>query len=166
MFRISSPAFANNAPLPRRYAADGENISPPLEWSGAPPGTRSLALVVEDPDAPDPRAPRTTWVHWVLYDLPADAHSLPANAAARGLPAGTRQGLNDWNHAAYGGPAPPVGRHRYYHRLYALDTLLPQLDQPTKAGLLAAMQGHVLGTAELVGTYEVAHRLPMREPGT
>lgn len=162
MLSLGSSAFAHNTPLPRRYTAEGEDISPPLEWSGAPPGTRSFALIVDDPDAPDPRAPQRTWVHWVLHDLPADAHSLPADAASHGLPAGTRQGLNDWNRTGYGGPSPPVGRHRYFFKLYALDTLLPNLDRPTKAQLMTAMQGHILAEGELVGTYELSHGLAGR----
>jgi Raf kinase inhibitor-like YbhB/YbcL family protein len=157
MFSVHSPAFAHNAQMPRRYTAEGEDVSPPLEWSGAPPGTRSFALIVDDPDAPDPRAPRMTWVHWILYDLPADARALPEDAGRHGLPAGTRSGRNDWNRPDYGGPEPPIGRHRYFHRVYALDSLLPPLEQPTKAELLAAMQGHVLAQAELVGTYEMGH---------
>ncbi len=156
MFSISSPAFTNNASVPRKYTAEGENVSPPLEWSGAPAGTRSFALIVDDPDAPDPRAPQRTWVHWVLYDIPADTHALPANAASHGLPAGTHQGLNDWKRVTYGGPAPPIGRHRYFYKLYALDTVLPDLERPTKARLLNAMRGHVLAEAQLVGTYRMA----------
>jgi Raf kinase inhibitor-like YbhB/YbcL family protein len=157
MFSITSPAFADDTPIPSRYTAEGENLSPPLAWMDAPSGTQSFALIIEDPDAPDPHAPERTWVHWVLYDLPSDARSLPAGAAARGLPAGTLRGLNDWSRADYGGPAPPVGQHRYFHRLYALDTVLPELGQPTKANLVAAMQGHVLGQATLIGTYEMQH---------
>lgn len=157
MFSISSPAFGDKGAVPSKYTAEGENVSPPLEWHGAPAGTQSFALIMDDPDAPDPRAPQRTWVHWVLYDLPADTHSLPADVASHGLPAGAHQGLNDWNRAGYGGPAPPVGRHRYVHKLYALDTVLPKLDHPTKARLLAAMKGHVLAEAQLVGTYEKKH---------
>ncbi len=157
MLSLGSPDFAHNGPLPRMYTVEGENVSPPLEWSGAPPGTKGFALIVDDPDAPDPRAPQRTWVHWVLVDLPADAHALSADAARHGLPAGTRQGVNDWHRPAYGGPAPPIGRHRYFFKLYALDTLLPRLDHPSKAQLTTAMQGHVLAQAELVGTYEMNH---------
>lgn len=127
---------------------------PPLEWSDVPPKTARFALIVADPDAPDPRAPERTWVHWVLYNIPADARALPADAARQGLPAGTRSGVNDWKRAAYGGPAPPVGRHRYFHKLYALDTVLPALEHPTKARLLNAMKGHVLAEADLIGTYQ------------
>jgi len=154
MFAVRSPAFTDHGPIPRKYTAEGEDISPPLEWSGAPPGTRSFALIVDDPDAPDPRAPQRTWVHWVLYDIPAEAHALAEDARKRGLPPGTRQGLNDWRRSGYGGPSPPTGRHRYFHKLYALDVVLSDLEQPTKARLLNAMKGHVLAEGQLVGTYQ------------
>jgi Raf kinase inhibitor-like YbhB/YbcL family protein len=155
MLTLRSPAFAHNGAIPKKYTAEGANVSPPLEWSGAPAQTQSLALIVDDPDAPDPRAPQRTWVHWVLYDIPGDSHALAEDATGRGLPPGTRDGLNDWRRAGYGGPSPPVGRHRYFHRLYALDAVLPDLQHPTKARLLNAMKGHVLAQAELVGTYQM-----------
>ena len=155
MFAVRSPAFADNGPIPKKYTAEGQDVSPPIEWSGAPPATRSFALIVDDPDAPDPRAPQRTWVHWVLYDIPVEAHSLGEDARKQGLPAGTRHGLNDWRRTGYGGPSPPVGRHRYFHKLYALDVVLPDLGQPTKARLLNAMKGHVLAEAQLVGTYQM-----------
>lgn len=155
---LASPAFAANAAMPARFTCDGGDISPPLQWSGLPEGTRSLALIVDDPDAPDPAAPQRTWVHWVLYNLPADAAGLPEAAGSAQLPAGTREGRNDWARTGYGGPCPPIGRHRYFHRLYALDVALPDLGQPDKAKLLAAMEGHVLAQAELVGTYQRARR--------
>lgn len=151
---LSSPAFASNAAIPARHTCDGQNLSPPLRWSGLPPGARSLALIVDDPDAPDPAAPRMTWVHWVLYNLPAEPGGLSEGVAAAALPAGTREGSNDWKRTGYGGPCPPVGRHRYFHKLYALDAVLPDLGRPTKAQLLKAMQGHVLAQAELIGTYQ------------
>lgn len=154
MFAVRSPAFTHGGSIPKQFTADGADASPPLEWSGAPAGTESFALIIDDPDAPDPRAPQRTWVHWVLYDIPAAAHSLATDAARHGLPAGTRQGLNDWQRAGYGGPAPPVGRHRYVHKLYALDVPLPSLEQPTKRQLLEAMRGHVLAEAHLIGTYQ------------
>jgi hypothetical protein len=109
---------------------------------------------VDDPDAPDPRAPKMTWVHWVLYDIPAGTTSLPEGVSEKDLPKGTRDGLNDWKKTAYRGPCPPIGRHRYFHKLYALDVELPDLKNPTKAQLEKAMQGHVLAQAELVGTYQ------------
>jgi Raf kinase inhibitor-like YbhB/YbcL family protein len=152
---LSSPAFGDNASIPERYTCEGEDISPPLEWSGAPQGTKSFALIVDDPDAPDPKAPKRTWVHWALYDIPANVNELPEGAGKKArLPAGTREGANDWKRTGYGGPCPPVGRHRYFHKLYAVDTVLGDLKEPTKAQLLDALKGHVLGEAQLVGTYQ------------
>ena len=156
-FYLRSSAFTDQGSIPRPYTCEGADISPPLGWSGAPPSTQSLALIVEDPDAPDPRAPRMTWVHWVLYNIPVAVHELPAGASKSGTPAGTGQGLNDWKRARYGGPCPPVGRHRYFHRLYALDRTLQDLGTPTKAQLLGAMKGHILAEAVLIGTYEKEH---------
>lgn len=153
---LSSPAFASNGAIPPRYTCDGQDLSPPLRWSGLPAGTKSLALIVDDPDAPDPAAPRMTWVHWVLYDLSPSADGLAEGIGAAQLPAGAREGVNDWKRTGYGGPCPPIGRHRYLHKLYALDTLLPDLGRPDKAQLLDAMKGHVLAHAELIGTYQHA----------
>lgn len=146
-------SFKPNGEIPRTFTADGKDVSPPLSWSGAPSGTRSLALIVDDPDAPDPAAPRMVWVHWVLYDIPAATSSLPQAAKAGTLPEGTREGLNDWKRPGYRGPAPPIGRHHYVFKLYALDDLLPDLGDATKADVEKAMQGHVLARAELIGTY-------------
>jgi len=151
---LTSPAFANGSGIPSRYTCEGEDISPELRWEGAPPATRSFGLIVDDPDAPDPRAPKMTWVHWVVYDLPADVHVLPEDAPTHGLPPGAKQGLNDWKRAGYGGPCPPIGAHRYFFKLYALDAVLPDLGRPTKAQLLNAMKGHVLEEVHLIGTYE------------
>jgi len=151
---LTSPAFSPMGEIPRRHTCEGEDVSPELRWSGVPEGTGSLVLVVDDPDAPDPAAPRTIWVHWLLYDLPPDATGLPEGAKAANLPPGARQGRNDWKRTGYGGPCPPVGRHRYFFELYALDAPLGDLGEPTKAGLEAAMEGKVLARAELVGTYE------------
>ncbi|WP_166365733.1 YbhB/YbcL family Raf kinase inhibitor-like protein [Pseudomonas akapageensis] len=148
---LDSPAFHAQGAIPVLYTCEGKDVSPPLAWRGAPPGTRSLVLIVDDPDAPDPAAPKMTWVHWVLYNLPAGTTELPENVHA--LPPGTLLGLNDWQNASYGGPCPPVGTHRYFHKLYALDTVLPDLKQPIKAQLENAMRGHVLEQAELIGTY-------------
>jgi Raf kinase inhibitor-like YbhB/YbcL family protein len=131
-------------------------VSPPLQWRNLPAGTKSLVLIVDDPDAPDPRAPRMTWVHWVLVNLPTDAGGLPQGIPSSGLPPGTVEGLNDWKRTGYGGPCPPVGQHRYFHKLYALDVVLAGLVRPTKTQVEAAMQGHVLARAELVGTYQKA----------
>ena len=151
---LTSPAFADNGAIPKQYTCEGADISPPLNWSTAPQGTKTFALIVDDPDAPDPRAPKMTWVHWVIQNIPADAESLPEGAAERGMPAGVVQGLNDWKRTGYGGPCPPIGRHRYFHKLYAVDTVLSGLDRPTKAQLLNGLKGHVLAEAQLVGTYE------------
>jgi hypothetical protein len=151
---LTSPAFQANGEIPKEYTCDGKDQAPPLAWGGTPDGTKSFALIVDDPDAPDPKAPKTTWVHWVVYDIPASATALPKAAAAKSLPAGTREGVNDFKHTGYGGPCPPVGRHRYFHKLYALDATLGDLGRPTKAALEKAMKGHVLAQAELVGTYE------------
>lgn len=152
-FVLTSPAFAEGGEIPRRYTCEGDDVPPPLQWSGAPEGTRSFALVVDDPDAPDPRAPKMTWVHWVLYNLPPECRGLEEAVPRDGLPAGTREGTNDWKTLGYGGPCPPVGRHRYVHKLYALDAELPDLGAPSKATLESAMARHVLAVAELVGLY-------------
>lgn len=152
--QLTSPAFSANGDIPGRHTCDGENVSPPLSWSGLPEGTRSLALVVDDPDAPDPAAPRMVWVHWVLYNLPAHTAGLAEGIVPGALPDGTREGLNDWKRTGYGGPCPPIGRHRYFHKVYALDVILSDLGHPTKAQLEEAMKGHVLGKAELIGTYQ------------
>ena len=151
---ISSPAFPAGGTIPVEYTCEGADRSPPLEWAGAPDGTAALALVVDDPDAPDPAAPKRVWVHWLLYNLPPTSTGLPEGVAA--LPAGTREGRNDWGRTGYGGPCPPVGRHRYFFKLYALDAALPDLNHPTKADLEAAMAGHVLAKAELIGKYQKA----------
>ena len=150
--KISSSAFPHDGAIPAKYTCDGEDVSPPLAWSEVPAGTKSLALVIEDPDAPDPSAPKMIWVHWVLYNIPAACTDLAEGA--RALPAGTLEGLNDWQRSGYGGPCPPAGRHRYFHRLYALDAALPRLQRPTRPRLEAAMLRHVLAEAALVGTYQ------------
>lgn len=139
--------------MPARFTCDGDDISPQLAWAGLPAGTESLVLIVDDPDAPDPAAPKMTWVHWLLYNLPPSASGLPENVSAN-LPAGTLQGITDSHRTGYGGPCPPIGQHRYYFKLYALDTMLPDLGQPTKPKLEKAMQGHVLAHAELMGKYQ------------
>lgn len=152
--RITSTAFTPMGNIPTIHTCEGKDRSPPLAWSDLPPGTRSLALIVDDPDAPDPRAPQRTWVHWVLLDIPPTATGLSEGVAPADLPPGARSGLNDWNRTGYGGPCPPIGRHRYFHKLYALDTTLPDLKKPDKATLEKAMQGHILAKAELIGTYQ------------
>lgn len=151
---IESPAFAHLGEIPRVHTCDGADTSPPLEWGDVPDGTKSLVLIVDDPDAPDPAAPKMTYVHWVLYDLPPSATGLasaPGNAVA--LPPGTREGTNDWHRTGYGGPCPPIGRHRYFFKLYALDTMLGDLGAVGKPGVEAAMKGHILEHAVLMGTY-------------
>jgi Raf kinase inhibitor-like YbhB/YbcL family protein len=155
---LESPGFGAGEEIPSEYTCEGRDVSPPLRWSGVPEGTRSLALIVDDPDAPDPAAPKRTFVHWVVVDLPPDAGGLAEGAGQDGLPAGARAGRNDWDQPGYGGPCPPVGRHRYVHKLYALDTTLPHLRSPTKAELERSMAGHVLARAELVGTYRKRER--------
>lgn len=150
--KMASSAFSDGGSIPERFTCEGKDISPPLEWSDVPAGTRSLVLIVDDPDAPDPAAPKMTWVHWVLYNLPADSTGLAEAVAV--LPAGTAEGRSSWDRTGYGGPCPPIGRHRYFHKLYALDVVLPDLQQPDKQQLEEAMQGHVLAQAELVGTYQ------------
>lgn len=151
-FALITGAWAPGGAIPAVYTCEGEDSSPPLIWQGVPPGTQSLALIVEDPDAPDPSDPKTIWTHWVLYNLPATADAGLVRAVEQ-LSEGTLEGRNDWGRTGYGGPCPPVGEHRYFHRLYALDVVLPDLGEPDRAALLEAMRGHVLGQADLVGTY-------------
>jgi len=151
--QISSSAFSAGGEIPSRYTCVGQDTSPPLAWSGAPAGTRTFALVVDDPDAPDPAAPKRTWVHWVVYDLPATMNALPEGAGAAPPAAPAKAGLNDWQKPTYGGPCPPIGRHRYFFKLYALDTELG-LARATKAEIVTAMQGHVLAEAQMIGTFQ------------
>jgi Raf kinase inhibitor-like YbhB/YbcL family protein len=151
---LTSSAFTHNGAIPKQYTCQGSDISVPLAWSGLPAATKSLALIVDDPDAPDPAAPQLTWVHWVLYNIPPTAVGLKEAIKAGELPKGALDGLNDWKRTGYGGPCPPIGRHRYFHKLYALDVMLPDLKRPTKAQLEKAMQGHVLEKFELIGTYQ------------
>ena len=150
---ITSAAFEEGGNIPTIYTCEGDDISPPLVFSGVPENTRSLALIVDDPDAPDPDAPKMTWVHWVLYNIPPSCAGLDEDAEKSDLPPGTNDGQNDWHRTGYGGPCPPIGRHRYFHKLYALDITLPELATPTKAELKHAMEGHVLASASLMGTY-------------
>jgi Raf kinase inhibitor-like YbhB/YbcL family protein len=153
---LRSPAFADGGAIPKAYTCEGADRSPPLEFAGVPAGAKSLALVVDDPDAPDPAAPRMVFVHWVLWDMPAGAAGLAEGVGPKDLPAGTQVGKTDYRKTAWGGPCPPIGRHRYFFKLYALDTALGPLRDGTKAGLLAAMKGHVLEEAQLMGTYQKA----------
>ncbi len=151
---LTSTAFADGAGIPTLFTCEGEDLSPMLAWHGVPANARSLVLIVDDPDAPDPAAPKMTWVHWLLYDLPPTSNGLSQAVAPTALPAGTREGRNDWKRTGYGGPCPPIGRHRYFHKLYALDVLLGDLATPDKPRLEAAMHGHVLASAQLMGTYQ------------
>jgi Raf kinase inhibitor-like YbhB/YbcL family protein len=151
---LTSTAFEHNGEIPQLCTCDGRDVSPHLAWENVPQGAKSLVLIVDDPDAPDPKAPKMTWVHWVLYNLPPDTTGLAQAMSSRELPPGTLEGINDWKRTGYGGPCPPIGRHRYFHKLYALDIELPDLGSPTKAKVEAAMAGHVVASAELVGTYE------------
>lgn len=152
--QLTSSSFVNQEAMAKKFTCDGDDISPALEWSGVPEGTKSLALIVDDPDAPDPANPRMTWVHWIIYNIPATVSSLPENVKDEDLPNGTLQGLNDWQKTGYGGPCPPIGKHRYFHKLCALDTILPDLERPTKTKLEEAMEGHILDKAELIGLYQ------------
>ncbi len=153
-FSITSVAFDAGQKIPERYTCDNKDISPPLHWSGLPVGTQSLVLIVDDPDAPDPEAPKMTWVHWILYNLPADSDGLAEALQGHALPPESLQGINSWNRTGYGGPCPPIGSHRYFFKLYALNCVLPDLDHPDKDGLLQSMQGHVLAETVLMGTYQ------------
>jgi Raf kinase inhibitor-like YbhB/YbcL family protein len=154
---LTSPAFTQNGQIPSKYTCEGDDISPPLAWDGVPECAKSLVLIIDDPDAPDPKAPQRVWVHWVVYNLPAETKSLTENAAKAGLPQGTVVGLNDFEKTEYGGPCPPIGRHRYFHKLYALDIALG-LRGVTKSQIEQAMKGHVLANAELIGTYQKGER--------
>ena len=154
---LNSPAFKQDGQIPSKYTCEGDDISPPLAWMGVPQGTKSLVLIIDDPDAPDPKAPQLVWVHWVVYNIPPATKSLPENAGKAGLPEGTVVGLTDFKKAEYGGPCPPIGRHRYFHKLYALDITL-DLGRATKSQIEQAMKGHVLANAELIGTYQKGDR--------
>lgn len=153
MLTLTSTAFEGGSNIPAIHTCDGKDVSPPLAWSGVPPGAKSLVLIVDDPDAPDPAAPQRTWVHWVLYNIPPSASQLAQGVTAHDLPAGTHEGTNDWQRTGYGGPCPPIGTHRYFHKLYALDTVLPDLHKPNKAAVEKAMHGHILDKTELIGLY-------------
>ena len=155
---LTSPSFAHMGSIPAKHTCEGADLSPALQWANAPKEAKSLALIVDDPDAPDPKAPRMTWVHWVLYNIPPDASGLPEAVAAGGLPEGTLEGISDFKRTGYGGPCPPIGRHRYFFKLYALDAVLPDLKTPKKSDLVKAMEGHILSRCELVGTYEKAKK--------
>ncbi len=152
-FSIKSESFAHQGEIPRKFTCEGEDVSPPLAWSNVPAGAKSLVFILDDPDAPDPKAPMTTWVHWVLFNIPPATGGLPEGVKPEALPKGTAQGKNDWKRTGYGGPCPPIGRHRYFHKLYALDVVLEGLTTPSKAELEKAMASHILAKAELIGAY-------------
>lgn len=154
MLSLQSAAFNSGATIPPQYTCEGENISPPLDWDGVPAEARSLVLIIDDPDAPDPQAQRMVWSHWIVYNIPTDTHGLPAAVSSSQLPAGAEQGINDWQKAGYGGACPPIGRHRYFHKLYALDTELKLIGSVNKTRIEKAIKGHVIASAELIGTYE------------
>jgi Raf kinase inhibitor-like YbhB/YbcL family protein len=147
---LSSPAFTNGGKIPRQYTCEGADTSPPLAWNNVPSGAKSFALIVDDPDAPDPAKPQRVYVHWVVYNIPPDATSIGEASAP---PAGAATGTNDFGKKEWGGPCPPIGRHRYFFKLYALDTTL-DLKSPKKKDLEDAMRGHILAQAELMGTYQ------------
>jgi Raf kinase inhibitor-like YbhB/YbcL family protein len=154
---LTSPAFTHNGALAIKYTCEDDDVSPVLAWSGAPEGTRSFTLIVDDPDAPDPAAPKRVYVHWVLYDMAPSSTGLPEGVKPTDRPNGGRQGKNDFGDVGYNGPCPPIGRHRYFFKLYALDAMLGDLGAATKADVEAAMRGHILEQTELVGTYQGAH---------
>lgn len=150
-FELTSTAFSQGEPIPVKYSCDGEDISPPLAWGDPPEGTRSLALIMDDPDAPV-----GTWDHWILFNIPADMRELQENLPITGknqYPGAIFVGNNSWGRADYGGPCPPGGTHRYFFKLYALDTTISLLPGVNKQGLLAAMEGSVLAETELMGTF-------------
>lgn len=151
---LTSPSFAHEGEIPAHFTCDGNDISPALHWLGIPEGSKSLVLIVDDPDAPDPAAPKMIWAHWVLYNIPPVTNGLAEGVTEKNLPPGTLQGINDWKRTGYGGPCPPIGNHRYFFKLYALDTVLPDLHHPTKTQLEQAMQNHIVGQTELIGRYQ------------
>lgn len=151
-FRLSSPAFADGKEIPAHFTCDGGSISPPLAWTNPPADTKSFALVVTDVDAPDPKAPLKPWIHWVVYAIPADVRGLD-EGASRKLPPGSRNGRSDWKTADYGGPCPPVGKHRYVFELYALDLPPSNLGSPSRQALFSRIEPNVLGKARLTGLY-------------
>jgi hypothetical protein len=153
VMRFSSAAFSAGGAIPAKHTCQGPNLSPALAIADIPAGTKSLALIVDDPDAPDPAAPQMTWVHWVLYNISPKTQALPEGVASRDLP-GSLDGVNDWKVTGYRGPCPPIGKHRYFHKLYALDVVLPDLHKPSKAALEKAMRGHILAKAEWMGLYQ------------
>lgn len=149
--QISSTAFTEGQPIPAKYTCDDKNVSPPLKWTGGPAGAKSVALIADDPDAPV-----GTWVHWVLYDLPASASELPEDLPkSQYTPGGAKQGINDFKHLGYGGPCPPPGKpHRYFFKVYVLDAVLGLKPGASKKELERAMDKHILAQGQLMGTYK------------
>ncbi len=156
--KVTSPAFQQGGSIPSQYTCEGKDISPPLAWSGIPNNAKTVAMIVDDPDAPDPAKPQRVYVHWVVYNISPQTTSLAENASKSGMPSGAVQGKNDWGNSSYGGPCPPIGRHRYFFKLYALDTALTGLQNATKADLEKAMKGHIVDSGELMGTYQKAKK--------
>ena len=154
-FVLSSPAFNNYGVMPKKYTCEGKNVSPPLKWKGAPKGTMSFALTVEDPDAPDPKHPKTVWDHWVIYNIPGDKEVWAEDYGD--LPVGSCHGLNSWKKIGYSGPCPPTGRHWYIFTLYALGQYFENSGKPTKTKLLAQIEPYLLASAKLMCTYELEH---------
>ncbi len=150
---ITSTAFEDGGEIPTRFTGEGMDVSPPLAWTGVPPDARSLVLIVDDPDAPDPAAPKKVFVHWVVFDLPPATQGL--EEGMRNLPEGAKEGINDFRRTTYGGPMPPIGRHRYFFKLYALDKRLLFSEAPLKADVEKEMLGHIVAQAVLMGTYEL-----------
>ncbi len=155
-FSVTSTSYQDGSEVPQKFTCQGGDASPQLAWTGVPTGTKSLAIIVDDPDAPDPAKPERTYVHWVVYDIPPTTQSIPEGKpeGKERPPTGARAGKNDWGKPTWGGPCPPVGRHRYFHKVYALDAMLGDLKEPTKAQLEAAMKGHILAESQLVATYQ------------
>ncbi len=151
---VTSSAFEQGGKIPSRFTCEGNDTSPPLSWTGAPSETKTFALIVDDPDAPDPEKPQRVYVHWVAYNIPGNTTTLQEDASRKGLPGNAPHGRNDWDKRQYGGPCPPIGRHRYFFKIYALDTELSFVAPPTKNDLLNEMKGHILAQGELMGTYQ------------
>lgn len=152
--RLESNAFSHECPIPSEYTCEGADVSPPLSWSEVPHETKSFVLIVDDPDAPDPKRPVRVWTHWLIYNLPATTRQLDRGVSR--LPPGALRGINDWHRLGYGGPCPPAGLHRYFFKLYALDAMLPDLHNPNKAALQRAIHDHVVEEAHLIGTYAMS----------
>ncbi len=151
---LKSSTFIDGGEIPPQDTCEGTDISPSLTWEGMPEHTQSLVLIVDDPDAPDPKAPKMTWVHWVVYNIPPDISGFPEGVTLQEVAPGAKEGMNNWERFDYGGPCPPIGRHRYFHKLYALDTMLSGLQKPDKKAVELAMKNHIIAHAQLVGTFE------------